>query len=197
VKKLLHKDFYDSIILAGGYSIRFGSDKCEFCISGKSMLQRVAEIFDFPIIISNIERKIDNKEFKIIIDRERKGPLRAIKYAFPFLTKDKVFITGCDFPFITKELVNLICNKDYDIVLPLLEYPQPLLGCYKTSFIESNYERVNSFVDLINLAKSVYLIGTEEIKIVDPLLNSVLNINRINDILKKENIFTKSKIILK
>lgn len=197
MRKLLHRDFYDAIILAGGFSVRFGSDKCEFCISGKSMLQRVAEIFDYPIIISHIERKLNHKQFKLVIDMEREGPVKAIKYGFPFLSKNKVFITGCDFPFIKKELINLVCSKNYDIALPLLEYPQPLLGCYKRSFLETNYQDANSFIELINLANSIYFVGTEEIRLVDPTLNSVKNINRIDDILKKENVFTKSKIILK
>ena len=196
MRKLLCKDFYDTIILAGGFSVRFGSDKCEYCISGKSMLQRVAENFDCPIIISHVRRKLNN-QFKLIIDEKREGPIKAIRYAIPFLSKNKIFITGCDFPFIKKELINIICNKDYDIILPLLDYPQPLLGCYKKSFIEANYQKVNSFIELINLANNIYFVGTEEIRLVDPTLNSVKNINRIDDILKKENIFTKSKIILK
>ncbi|MCY0873626.1 NTP transferase domain-containing protein [Acidianus infernus] len=191
-KKSSCKDFFDAIILAGGESRRFGTDKCSFEIDGKTMLQRVAENFERPIIVTRIPRNCGIE----IID-EGIGPIRALEIAVKRIEKDKVFVTGCDFPFLKRRVVEYICSKDYEIAMPLLEYPQPLLGCYNTRFLKNNISKVNSLQELIGIANSAYLIGTEEIKMIDLSLDSLRNINRLTDFYTKVKIFTKSKILLR
>ncbi|MDT7900764.1 MAG: molybdenum cofactor guanylyltransferase [Acidianus sp.] len=191
-KKSSYKDFFDAIILAGGESKRFGTDKCSFEIDGKTMLQRVAENFENPIIVTRTPRN-----YRIEIIDDGKGPIKALEIAIKKIKKDKVFVTGCDFPFIKRKVVEYICSKDYEITMPLLEYPQPLLGCYDTRFLKSNISRIVSLQDLIYFANNVYLIGTEEIKMIDSSLDSLRNINRLTDFYTKIKIFTKSKILLR
>lgn len=191
-KKSSCKDFFDAIILAGGESRRFGTDKCSFEMDGKTMLQRVAENFERPIIVTRIPRNCGIE----IID-EGIGPIRALEIAVKRIEKDKVFVTGCDFPFLKRRVVEYICSKDYEIAMPLLEYPQPLLGCYNTRFLKNNISKVNSLQELIGIASSAYLIGTEEIKMIDLSLDSLRNINRLTDFYTKVKIFTKSKILLR
>ncbi|MCY0882243.1 MAG: molybdenum cofactor guanylyltransferase [Acidianus infernus] len=191
-KKSSCKDFFDAIILAGGESRRFGTDKCSFEMDGKTMLQRVAENFERPIIVTRIPRNCGIE----IID-EGIGPIRALEIAVKRIEKDKVFVTGCDFPFLKRRVVEYICSKDYEIAMPLLEYPQPLLGCYNTRFLKNNISKVNSLQELIGIANSAYLIGTEEIKMIDLSLDSLRNINRLTDFYTKVKIFTKSKILLR
>ncbi len=190
----MYRDSYDAVILSGGLSKRFGADKCEFCISGKRMIDRVSEVFDRPIVVSHVDRKL-RVDHVFVEDRERKGPAFALKLAVPFLKREKVFVTGCDFPFIKKGVVDLICSKDSDAALPIADEPQPLLGCYKTELIRNgDFKRL---IDLIELASSVYFVGTEEIAFVDPGLTSLVNVNTLTDLHKRCRAFTKSRIIFR
>lgn len=192
-KESLHRDsYFDVIILAGGNSKRFGCDKCEFEIDGKTMLQRVAENFDNPIIVT---RKLRNVHGRQVIDCG-KGPINAVLKALTQVTKEKVFLTGCDFPYITRKIVEFICSKDYDIVMPILESPQPLLGCYKVEILKKYLPNSKSFLDLIGKSDT-YLIGTNELSIIDPTLKSLININSLKDLHNNRVRFTRSSIILK
>ncbi|BDC19030.1 molybdenum cofactor guanylyltransferase [Acidianus sp. HS-5] len=191
-KKFFYKDSFDAIILAGGQSKRFGTDKCSFEIDGKTMLQRVAENFERPIIVSRTPRNSGTEVFD-----DGNGPIKALQIALEEVNKDKVFVTGCDFPFLKRKVIEYICSKNFEVVMPVLEYPQPLLGCYSTSFLRNSISTITSFQELINLANSIYLIGTEEIKMIDLSLDSLRNINRLTDFHIKIRIFTKSKILLR
>lgn len=166
--------FFDVIILAGGESKRFGSDKCCFEYNGKTFLERIAENFDNPIIVTHVKRNVNGIQ---IIDKIRKGPVEAVKLALPYLTKDKVFITGCDFPFITRELAYFICEKEGEISLIYEEFPQPLLACYSTSLIKENIQKVRRLLDLTKFAKSLYYIGTYELLLHGFLPYHIKNIN--------------------
>ncbi|WP_338600339.1 molybdenum cofactor guanylyltransferase [Sulfolobus tengchongensis] len=187
---------YDVIILAGGLSSRFGSDKCCFEVNSKTMLERLVEQFDYPIIVSRSPRRV-SKGILVLENGEYKGPIKGVKEGLNYVNKNRVFITGCDFPFLTKNLVEYLCNKPYDIVMPIDEEPQPLLGCYSTRFLEENIDKVNRLFDLIRLSSSVYLVGTDELMKIDPSLYSLINVNRITDFIYKPiRIKTVTKIII-
>jgi len=185
---------FDVIILAGGESKRFGSDKCCFEFNGKRFLERVAENFDNPIIVTNRRRNVKGIE---VIDKERKGPANAVKLALPYVNKEKVFITGCDFPFINRELANFICNKDAEISIVEEEEVQPLLACYSTSFLRENINKVRSLHELLNYAKTVYFIGTFELKLHGFFLEILKNINSWKDFYKNQDKYTLSRYIIK
>lgn len=192
-RELLHKDsYFNGIILAGGESKRFGSDKCEFEIDGKTMLERVVENFENPIIVSRKPRKING----IQVFDYGKGPVSAVVKALEYVNKDKVFITGCDFPYLKRRIIEFICNKNFDIVMPIIEYPQPLLGCYKVNVLKEYSQILNSFLQLIGKSNT-YLIGTEELLMIDPTLKSVKNINTLMDFYSKPIKYTKSILIFK
>ena len=185
---------FDVIVLAGGESKRFGSDKCCFEFNGKSFLERVVENFDNPIIVTNKSRNVKGIE---IIDNERKGPVNAVKLALPYVNKERVFITGCDFPFITRELANFICSKDAEISIVEEEEVQPLLACYSTSFLRENINKVRSLYELINYAKTVYFVGTFELRLHGFSLETLKNINSWKDFYKNQDKYTLSRYIIK
>ena len=187
--------FFDVIILAGGESKRFGSDKCCFEFNGKKFLERVAENFDNPIIVTNKKRNI--KIGIEVIDYERKGPVNAVKLALPYIKKEKVFITGCDFPYITRRLAEFVCSKEAEISIIEEKEVQPLLACYSTSLIRENIDKVKTLYELINYAKSVYFIGTYELKLNGFSLIELKNINSWKDFHANQDKYTLSKYIIR
>ncbi|BBD71726.1 molybdopterin-guanine dinucleotide biosynthesis protein A [Sulfodiicoccus acidiphilus] len=165
-------DWFDAVVLAGGKSRRFGADKCEFELSGKSMLRRVVENFESPIVVGRGG-----------LTDEGRGPLDAVELAVPLLRREKVFVAGCDFPFLRRPVVELICGKDYDVVAPVVNRTiQPMLACYRTAYLRDVLPRARSMADLVYGTESVYLVGTEEVSRADPSLSSLLNVNRVNDL---------------
>lgn len=189
-----YKSSFDTIILAGGESKRFGSDKCCFEFNKKTFLQRITENFPNPLIVTNKIRKVNGIQ---IIDNIRKGPVKAVELALPYVSKEKVFLTGCDFPFITYELANFICSKDFDVTITYEDELQPLLACYSTKLLKETIHKVKTLYQLIDYARSVYFLGTQEIIINGFPLLQLRNINNWMDFLINHDKYTLSKYIIK
>ncbi|QKQ99652.1 NTP transferase domain-containing protein [Metallosphaera tengchongensis] len=191
----MSRDLFDVIVLAGGSSSRFGADKCDFEIDGQTMLDRVTSNFLNPIIVTSKERRV-SKGVQIL-DPDRRGPLAGVAKAIQFLEKPKVFITGCDFPFLKRSLVELICSKP-ELVSTTITCGkiQPLLSCYSTQFLVSRLRSSPSLTDVVYSSPSVYVVGTREIGMVDPSLKSLINVNRITDLYsQRSKLFWHSSIL--
>jgi len=189
--------YYDTIILAGGLSKRFGIDKCSFEINSKTMLDRVIDQFPYPIVVSRTNR-IVSKGIIVVEDGDYMGPIKGIRAGLKYVKERKVFITGCDFPFITVNLADYLCSKnDYDVVMVVDEKPQPLLACYSTAFLEHNLPKVKKLTELLTLSNSTYLAGSQEIIRADPFLYSTINVNSIVDlILRPRRIKSLTRLIV-
>ena len=189
--------YFDVIILAGGESKRFGEDKCEHEFNNKTFLQRVSEEFNQPIIVTS---KIRNRVNGIqVIDNLRKGPVKGLELGLNYVSAGKVFVTGCDFPFVTSYLAQSLCNRgDYDITIVNVGKPQPLLACYNTNFLRENINNCKRMMDLLVLGKKIYMVGTFELKINGINLLTVKNVNSWLDLNFSVNRipFTESKLIL-
>lgn len=195
-KRLSYSYFYDVIILAGGLSKRFGSDKCCFKINSKTLLERIVEQFDNPIVVSRSPREI-SRGILIIEKGDYLGPVKGVKEGLKYVKRDKVFITGCDFPFLSKNVADYLCSKDFDIVITINEEPQPLLGCYSSKLLRRNINKVKRLIDLLKYSNQTYLVGTNELLRADPMLCSLINVNSITDlILRPIRIKSISKIII-
>lgn len=162
----------------------------------KTFLQRIVENFENPIIVTNKRREKIDKGIQII-DNILRGPVHALKQAIPYLKKDKVFVTGCDFPFVTRELANFICNKEAEMSIIKEKELQPLLACYSTSFIKSRIEYVKTLYELQQYAKSIYIIGTYELILNGFSLTQLKNINSWTDLYTNQDKYTLSMYIIK
>ena len=99
-------------ILAGGLNSRFGQNKALINIDGKTLIERIIEvfstIFDEILIISSspdIYNKFDS--CRVIGDiLPIGGPLIGIYSALIGSKYDAVFVSACDMPFINPSLIN-------------------------------------------------------------------------------------------
>jgi Molybdopterin-guanine dinucleotide biosynthesis protein A len=179
----LSRDSFDSIILAGGRSSRFGDDKCAFEIDNRTMLERVLDALEDPVVVSDRQRKISKG--RLILDRELRGPVRAIAQALPLLKANRVFITGCDFPFLKPEIPWRLCTRPEKIALVLsCGKPQPLMACYELSLLSETLGMVASLQELITVSPSIYLLGYRELEMLDPTFLSLVNVNSIKDLFR-------------
>lgn len=124
------------VILTGGTSKRFGSDKAEAKINGKSLLEILATDLDELIIVG------PTTSLKAIYVREEPiggGPVSAIGAAMTVVDTELVAIFATDMPFAPKILEKLEQSLVDDAALPVDSegVVQPLAALYKSDKLRS------------------------------------------------------------
>ena len=150
-----------SIVMTGGTSKRFGSDKSEALINGKTLLEILAENLEDLVIVG------PETSIKAIYVREEPiaaGPVAAIGAGLNKVDTDLVAIFATDMPFAPRVLNQLESALVNDAAMPVDcdGYAQPLAALYRT---EKLREALNS-------------LGSQENKSVKELI-SKLNIDRV------------------
>ena len=113
------------ILLTGGDSKRFGSDKSQALISGNTLL-------------SIIKSQLDSSELIEIGSEVKGGPVAAISAAIERVDSELVAIFATDMPFAPRFLPELKAALINDAALPLDETGrlQPLAAIYRTNSLK-------------------------------------------------------------
>ncbi len=198
------------VILAGGKSSRFGSNKSLSKLANNKLIEHVINKIEsyFPkiLIVSNDSNlKIENKKIKIIKDciegylGPLAGVLSAIKYANSYKNKYKWIITfPCDTPFFNRiiikkmfEKINLAEEKIYFIKEKKQRHN--IFGMWSTSLektleddLNNNFRKVDLWADKI---------GCNFIEKDIQSKNEFLNINTKEDLKLAEKIYKKNDFI--
>ena len=144
------------IILIGGRSNRFGTDKCFFLFNQKSLLDYQLEILSkFPydiFLIANSKKQVQdcfNKinyekitafildDYDLLRDPQIRTPLIGIYSALKELKElgyKKSFVLPCDLPFIRYNVIEMFISncKTYDCCIPQWKngFLEPLFAIY-------------------------------------------------------------------
>ena len=189
-------------VLTGGKSSRFGENKLNHELDGKTILQQTVEKIDkrsdLPILIIGKNNPcVSNVEFHKDIELGI-GPLRGIYTALTYASAKYVFILAGDMPYIQKDLINffmshIICEKD--VIIPINKgFYEPLFAIYKKSLYDhfknflknEQYKISNALNDLDKLE-----ISENQWRKYDKNGASFHNINTKSDL---DNILTNNKI---
>ena len=125
------------ILLTGGQSSRFGSDKSLAELSGNSLSNIIKSYFEADQIIE-------------VGSEIKGGPLAAVNSALTKIDSDLVAIIATDMPFAPKVLpelqIALNTSTSSDCALPLDNQgvAQPLAGIYKTKSLIAAMEKLQS-----------------------------------------------------
>jgi molybdenum cofactor guanylyltransferase len=183
------------IILAGGKSSRFGSNKALARFNGTPLIERVTavmgRVFKNLIIITNNPLEYSYLKIPLYQDIIKgMGPVGGIYTGLDVLEGDWAFFCACDMPFINEGLVRYLAGlKDgFDAVVPKMDWKiEPLHALYSKGCL-------NAMKDLIDKKEfqtikafnriSVRFVEEEEIVKFDPELKTFLNINRQDDLEK-------------
>ena len=119
-----------TIVLTGGTSKRFGSDKSQAKINGKTLLEIISSNLE-DLIVVGPESSIKAKY--ILENPPLGGPVAAIGAALKFVDTELVGIFAVDMPFATRLISELSEKLTLDAALPVDDqgYVQPLSGVYK------------------------------------------------------------------
>lgn len=177
-----------AIILAGGKSNRFGSDKAFIEIAGTPLIKRhlklLRGLFSKIIIVTNQPHKYRFKNVKIVQDIVKdSGPLAGIYSGLLSSGSFYNFIMACDMPFINKELIRYMTGhkNNYDVIIPKIGNKfHPLFGVYSKKcipVIEKMLKNDRLKVSSIFPKVKTHFIPKKTIEKFDENLLSLININ--------------------
>ncbi|MBQ0070455.1 MAG: molybdenum cofactor guanylyltransferase [Spirochaetales bacterium] len=152
-------------ILAGGRSRRFGSDKAEALLEGKSFLATLLSSFSHyrDILVSvRKDRLLSPSSFRVLRDeKDDMGPMEGLRQVLSHAENDWVFVIPVDMPLVDSSLLNALSSfmsEDYDIILPSIDSRMtPLPALYHKRvlpLVEESLEKGNlRLMDLIQRTK--------------------------------------------
>lgn len=182
------------VILAGGQSSRFGSNKALALWRGKLLIQHVRDslssVFDDILLSTNSPDQYVFLKMPTVIDRyPNMGPLAGIHAALYHTSKPWIFVVGCDMPAITPDLISFLSSyvqDEFEAVLPWLKTgPEPLCGLYhKTVLAKIEMQLANRKSQVKELIEklSVRKVEEEELRTVSGRVGVFININRTKDL---------------
>ncbi len=187
-----------ALILAGGKAVRFCKEnKALVLLKGKPLLQWVIDAVTpcvDEIVISG--KGLTSFGYPVVHDRiTNVGPLAGFHAGFSVITAEYTFVTGCDMPFINRDVVAYLFEKakGYSCSLPKAgEYIEPLCCVYKTEDVKAccRYTLLQGkkrIWDLVQCLPRPRFISFDEMRVIDPHLLSFKNINTKKDLEYAEN----------
>ena len=182
------------VILAGGRSTRFGSNKALAIVNGKPLIQNVADLmsslFAECLLVTNTPEEYEFLSLPMTSDRYKgSGPLAGIHAALQEVSEPRVFVVACDMPNLSPELIQYLCNcneQDYDAIIPMLDWGAgPLFGIYhknSLTHIETCLQNNDCKVTRALEGLRVRRISEQEVISITDNLNCFKNINRPADL---------------
>ncbi len=147
-------DSLDAIVLAGGKSRRFGSDKASALLRGQPLLQWVTsaldEVCERIVIVRAAHQalpEVTSRADIVVVDDlfEAKGPLAGLVAGFSAARGDLCFATACDAPLLQPGLVRYLASlaDNHDVVCPLVDgFHQPLSSIYRRTTCEPLFRQM-------------------------------------------------------
>jgi molybdopterin-guanine dinucleotide biosynthesis protein A len=201
-----------AIVLAGGESSRFGSNKALAVLAGKPLIshvtRRLSNVVDEMLII--IGHGESRAEYEAVLpssvrvmndEQEGKTPLIGIVTGLGAASSGYTFVSACDIPFVNEELVELLFQRasGADAAIPKWRKGdvEPLEAVYRTASTlkAARATLVPSGLPLTEmigkLAQVVYVSVEDEISRVDPDLKTFFNVNTKEDMTWAEKLHIK------
>jgi len=176
------------VILAGGKSSRYGSNKALVKIEGIPLIERVATVmqslFEHVFLITNTPDEYAYLGFPMYEDLIKGlGPLGGIYTAMTAIPNSGGFFVPCDMPFLNPYLIRHMVEirENYDAVVPRISgniealhafYSNRCLPAVKKLIDRREYQIFRFFPEV-----SVRYVEEAEIRGFDSQLRSLLNIN--------------------
>jgi molybdopterin-guanine dinucleotide biosynthesis protein A len=129
---------FTGVLLAGGQSRRFGSNKALAQFEGCHLIEHparvLANLFSRLLLVTNTPETYSFLNWPMVPDLlPGAGPLAGIQTALHHAATPCIFVAGCDMPTLDSELIIYLCTQaaGYDVVLPVTDFgPEPLHAVY-------------------------------------------------------------------
>ena len=185
------------LILLGGKSSRYGSNKALVEIEGVRLVDRVAgvmkSIFHRVILLTNTPEEYTYLRLPMVEDLIMGlGPMGGIYTGLMTMSDETGFLVACDMPFLSGKLIRHMVEvrDDFDTVVPRMDWMlEPLHALYSKKCIpvireaieERQYQIAKCFARM-----RVRYMDEEEIRLWDQDLRSLFNINKPQDLPRQD-----------
>jgi FdhD protein len=176
------------VILAGGESRRMGCDKALLPIDGALFIDhvyaRLATLFDEVLIVTNAPEFYRELPCRKVPDLyPRQGVLAGIHAGLCHAGREKIFVAGCDMPFLSAAVIRRLCQDRAkgEVVIPRSDKGvEPLHALYDKrcrpaieAALDAGEKRIVSFFPQVR----VHEVPAEVFQECDPSGRSFCNIN--------------------
>lgn len=181
-------------VLAGGKSLRFGSNKAFQQLRGRRFIDWAVNSlrpFCDPVmlVVGEIEPYLDAEAVLVRDIIPHQGPLGGIYTALLFSPAEWVFVKATDMPFLVPQLASLIigAKEGFDAVVPMVQdFYEPLLAIYNRRCLPAvlRHLREPDKHQVIGIYRHIRLrtISEAEWRKVDPDAISFKNVNTPSDL---------------
>lgn len=180
------------VILCGGRSTRMGQSKAMLPFGRSTMLEcvveRLSEVTREIVVVAARDQELPPlpSHCKIVRDEHPdRGPLEGLRMGLKSLRDDCeiAFVIACDAPLLVSGVVTHLAIQlgVTNAIVPSHEGRlYPLSAIYRTSLVDLAEERLRHnqlrLIDFVHAA-GAHILDAEELRIVDPPLNSLRNLN--------------------
>lgn len=207
------KSLSSGIILSGGASKRFGTEKALANIEGRPLIQYVLDVVmplvdETIIVVKTLEqgkriRKVCKGPFILGFDEsEVSSPLAGALAGTRRAQGEVSILLACDTPLLSSDILSLLLHlgRSYDAVIP--RWPngniEPLQAAYNTTetrkvTAEAIGAKELRMYDAIKRLKNVLYVSTETLRQLDPDLSTFENVNTPSD-LRRVGILLRSRL---
>ncbi len=184
------------IVLCGGRSSRMGRPKLTLQFGNEPMLARVVRILRTTVnpvvVVAAPGQEVPRlpSDVRILRDEhEHLGPLAGMSVGLQALAGEveAAFVTSCDVPLLMPEFIAEMIRRlsGHELAVPKEgDFHHPLAAVYRTSLAERASQLVATQrlrpLFLIQASDSVE-VSVDELRAVDPELQSLRNLNRPED----------------
>ena len=197
-----------TVILAGGFSRRFGRDKGSVVLAGKPLIchviEKVSNIVDEIVVVvssKNQKEKLEiilEEKANLVIDKtESQSPLVGAMTGFESAKGEVSLLLPCDTPLVSTQVVQFLLDicSDRSAVIPRWPsgYIEPLQAAYHTksaltaakTALEQRKMNMRSMIDNLNVVRYISTMVLEDL---EPKLLTFFNINTPQDLKRAESL---------
>jgi len=201
-----------AIILAGGFSHRFGQDKGLLQLANKPLIKYVLDaistLVDEKMVVASSKVQAENyanvlgSDVNVLIDvDDAQSPLVGALTGFKEAHGEYALLLPCDTPLVSRDVISLLFELciNRNAVIPRWPngYIEPLQAVYCT---KPAYEAAKNALSegklnmqsMIDRLRSVRYVSTLVLQQLDPELRTFFNINTPLDLRNAENMLKRS-----
>lgn len=194
------------VVLAGGFSKRFGRDKGLVELAGKPLVLHVLDrmfgvVNETLVVVSSDRQKVAfegslGQRARVIIDkREEKSPLIGALTGFECVQGKYSLLLPCDTPFVSSNIASLLLDLciNRSAVIPRWPngYIEPLQAAYHTKSAltaarAALEQRKLDLRSMIACLRGVRYVSTMVLQQLDSKLLTFFNVNNLGDLRRAE-----------
>jgi molybdenum cofactor guanylyltransferase len=179
---------WSAIVLTGGTSRRFGSDKSQALLANHSLLDEI--LLALPAGLQVVVVGPEKKRLVRVVSMTQEapafgGPVAGIAAGLEIVETELVAIIATDMPFVVPILLQLInqLSEEFDAVMPVdpTGFRQPLSAIYRAKSLRKAIESLGEPQGK-SMRNLVALLKVREVSILDGLENQLLDVDTQADL---------------